>query len=1736
MCAYKTDNLNLQVTNSDEPIFFGDALRLKAEQLRGNLALRLKEESAVNVFSTDINFMLICLIALTKCNVSVINCMYVDLKNVSEGYFDSFTGLHIIDNCLTVDKGIVNNHDNIVIEHTANEFDKPLSATTRETTFKVYKNELFEYADWFKEKLNVNNTTVVGVDINRDIEVLTKSILPIILTGANLVAVDTSKSLSNLYNIISENKISHLALSAYQLKQLANDLANRDNVVGLQHLITLYDSNYHINTIDTRILYDKYRGLNSIVCLFGYLEAGLPQCYKIIEPGNKNITYNIIGKSVIGARNFILDNKLRFVPPNVIGDVYVVADNANNVLDITLSNRNFTVSKTGLKARYDADKTIQITAFNAREIFIDGTPVNIDSIEDAIKLIKPVTDCKLVEQVVDSDHILVCFYTAEKLLLSQQLKQAISKILPRQLSKRLELSRVTAMPLTADNCLDIDELKRTSIIKNDVQQAITDFLDEQLGFDKYVAFTKINPFDKQEVKTDLKPIISQYEHIESGFLKEKIIKTDTPAISHGQQITQLSAYKDNLIVTLQKSLKEFPQSGITYINNHTEDFECYNDLFQKGLHVLKGLQKKGLKKGDKVILQVHNQKDFFSVFWGCLSGGIVPLVIAPITYYTKETATANKLYNAWELLNKPIIISSDAHIPMLLNMKESFGLEKYEMLKVSDILASEPASAINDLSSDEAFLLLTSGSTGMPKCIPVSHKSAMAHLQGMQQHININASDVVVNILPIDHITPLLTLHIRAMVTGANQVQINTENFINEPLIWFDAIEKYKGTHAFSPNFAYRLISERLILYPEKYWDLTSVKYFKNGGELVSYEVYNDFIKKVKCFGITKNKYQPAYGMTEAAGAITTTVALKDDDTFHLKRGTLSGTPVVTTDNNPQRVTFMSVGSPIPGVSIRIVNNLGELLSEGEVGIVEVKGDVLTLGYVNNKPATNKAITNGWFNTGDFGFLTDNKLVITGRAKDNIIINGINYYAYEFEQVVKSVPLIDLNSIAACGVQGPANGTESVAIFFVPQISIDLNIADIVKNIRKKVTSFFGVRPAYVIPLDKELFLRTDSGKINHTALFNNLQSGAFDTLINHTEALINDRKITADQLVDEYYCIFYSDAATSVDFSPIFNRFPFLRNHIFTKELSQIPVINKQVDYDALFTAKDLKIVNSNNNAKTQIQLTLTHIWEIVLQTKNLSLNDNFFDLGGNSLKAIQIISRVYKELNAVIEFKDIFNNPTISELSVLISTAHYNVYQSIKPVNEQPYYALSYSQKRLWVLDDQEENHIAYNMPMAYYLNGPLNIAALDGAFDEIIKRHEILRTVFIKADGEPKQKILTEDTGFRLSYADISTQANNDTLSRKLAFKEFTTPFNLEKGPLLRAQLLRLQSQKYLLVFNMHHIISDGWSLKVIFNELVILYNALVNNTLLPLKPLKIQYKDYSAWHNGLLSSDAILVHKNYWAKKLGTKSFAEEVLPLNRNRTEARSYSGNTKTFFVDNSLAKNTIGLTASEKVTPFILLQAILKVLLSKYSGQKQITIGAPVASRGHQSLEGQIGFYLNNLVLLDELDDQDTFTTLLSKVKQTNIEAYNHQLYPYDSLVDDLHMLLTKGRNPFYDVMIVMETDGIVLGEEVAVNNNFTAVEVNEFKLDYTVSKLDLTFFFRIDSEFSFDIEYRTDLFDYSTIKKVAADFNKLLAAVVSNPQLTVINLKNLLIGHAGRKEHQYFTNLVAETINEDF
>ncbi|ARU62851.1 hypothetical protein CBW65_19120 [Tumebacillus avium] len=522
----------------------------------------------------------------------------------------------------------------------------------------------------------------------------------------------------------------------------------------------------------------------------------------------------------------------------------------------------------------------------------------------------------------------------------------------------------------------------------------------------------------------------------------------------------------------------------------------------------------------------------------------------------------------------------------------------------------------------------------------------------------------------------------------------------------------------------------------------------------------------------------------------------------------------------------------------------------------------------------------------------------------------------------------------------------------------------------------------------------------------------------------------------------------------------------------------------------------------RTPAEEVITSIWSEVLHTANISVHDNFFELGGHSLLATQVVSRLNSAFEIELPLKSLFEASTPALLAEWIEGARAEksglTAPSMVQASRDGQLPLSFAQQRLWLVDQLMPGSPAYNIPYAVRLNGTLNRSALETGVNEIISRHEALRTTFADLDGEPQQ-IIAPHVPQTLPYSDLRSlpEGERDKELQRLMQEHAGRAFDLGADSLIRLHLVQTADEGHVLLLNMHHIISDGWSMGVFTDELCQLYTAAVNGDASPLSELSLQYADYSAWQRNWLQGDVLDRQVSYWKEQLHALPVLE--LPTDRPRPAVQTHSGANETFALTPELSERLVSLSKRKNVTLFMTLLSAFQTLLARYSGQDDITVGTPVAGRNRQETEGLIGFFVNTLVLRANLSGNPTFAELLDRMRSVTLDAYAHQEVPFEKLVQELQPERDMSRSPLFQVMFLLQNTpkGTV---------DLPGLTLSGVEFDRPVSKFDLSLgLSETETGIVGTLTYNTGLFDQATMQRLILHFTSLLQAFADNPELPV-------------------------------
>ncbi|MBF8271704.1 MAG: amino acid adenylation domain protein [Magnetococcales bacterium] len=517
--------------------------------------------------------------------------------------------------------------------------------------------------------------------------------------------------------------------------------------------------------------------------------------------------------------------------------------------------------------------------------------------------------------------------------------------------------------------------------------------------------------------------------------------------------------------------------------------------------------------------------------------------------------------------------------------------------------------------------------------------------------------------------------------------------------------------------------------------------------------------------------------------------------------------------------------------------------------------------------------------------------------------------------------------------------------------------------------------------------------------------------------------------------------------------------------------------------------------------------VWGTLLNKKQVGRDNNFFDLGGHSLMATRVISRLRDLFSLDLPLTLLFDAPTVAGISAQIDAARQQNNRMpppppIQPADRSVPLPLSFAQQRLWFLEQLEGGTTTYNMPGAITLTGTLHVSSLKRAIQTIIQRHESLRTSILSMDGK-----LVLNIGPLACDPLVQRQVEHPQELQKLVEEEVQKPFNLTSDPMFRITLIRLREDSHTLLFTFHHIVADGWSITLFIQELAQLYNAFIQNQPSPLAELPIQYADFSQWQRQWLSGVVLETQLDYWRKQLATAPALLE-LSTDRLRPPVQTFRGNDIYFSVDDTTCQQIILLGRTSGSTLFMTLLAAFATLLNRYSDQEDIIIGTPVANRDRPETESLIGFFVNTLALRVDLSGDPPFRELLTRVRRMALDAFAHQSIPFEQLVEEIHPVRSLSHSPLFQVMFALQN---APSEPL----QLTGLTVTPLDLVGKSSKFDMSLSMEeTQTGLVGVLEYNTDLFDATTMERLIGHFKILLGSIVANPDLSLSRLPILGAG----------------------
>jgi acyl-CoA synthetase (AMP-forming)/AMP-acid ligase II/NADP-dependent 3-hydroxy acid dehydrogenase YdfG/acyl carrier protein len=799
-------------------------------------------------------------------------------------------------------------------------------------------------------------------------------------------------------------------------------------------------------------------------------------------------------------RMYVLDQRAQLAPIGVTGEIYVggpalargyAADGAETaskfIPDAFSGIPGERLWRSAESGRRLHDGRLERLGSTEREVWIRGYLVDLAEVEIALLQAPGVNECAvLARESNDSGMQLIAYVVTSGFFLPERLNSFLQdKLRPHMVPSAYV--PVTMIPLTEEGEIDDQELTRLPVLDSSVLFAWKEHLRSVPDVEQVAVV--IQEAVEATAQLDLNELVPEQAHPTRAInartepASQPIAEVKRPAISHGQPLNEANLAV-TLIEALQRAADGSPADSIVYCQHDgSEILQSYAGLLEEAERILGSLRRLGLKPQDKVIFQLDHRQDFVPAFWACVLGGFVPVPISIAPIYEESNSTVSKLLNSWKMLDHPLVLAGREIAAALNSLAKNLGMQDFSVSKIDDLRSGTAdknwyAAAPDDV----ALILLTSGSTGMPKGVVLTHRKIVGRSAATAQMNNFSSSDVSLNWFPLDHVGGLVMFHVRDVCVGARQIQVPTNTILSDPLKWLDLMEHYRVTITWAPNFAYALVNDRHADRGDRHWDLSSLRFILNGGEAVVARTARRFLDLLAPYGLLATAMHPAWGMSETCSGVTYS------DRF---------TRESTSDDD----SFVEVGSPVPGISIRIADPQDQPVAEETIGRLQVRGVSVLSEYYKNPEINQQSFTeDGWFITGDIGFLKDGRLTITGREKDVIIVNGANYYSHEIESVVEEIEGVEVSFTAACSISQPGSDTDRLAIFFhTPNSDWQRRLA-LINEVRQRVVRSIGVNAEFVIPVEKDEIPKTAIGKIQRSLLVERFKEGGFDLALSQIE------------------------------------------------------------------------------------------------------------------------------------------------------------------------------------------------------------------------------------------------------------------------------------------------------------------------------------------------------------------------------------------------------------------------------------------------------------------------------------------------------------------------------------------------------------------------------------------------------------------------------------------------------------
>jgi amino acid adenylation domain-containing protein len=1081
-----------------------------------------------------------------------------------------------------------------------------------------------------------------------------------------------------------------------------------------------------------------------------------------------------------------------------------------------------------------------------------------------------------------------------------------------------------------------------------------------------------------------------------------------------------------------------------------------------------------LGENDRALLLYPPGLDYIEAFFACLYAGVIA-----VPAYPPSGRHLQRLQSIISDASPTAIMTTEA-------LREKFdstdaadiGADRLPWISTDRILEGEDAWRSSVIRPERlAFLQYTSGSTGAPRGVMVSHGNLLANQALIRESFSHDRSSTLVGWLPLYHDMGLIGNILQPLFVGATAVLMSPMSFLERPIRWLRAISHYRAHTSGGPNFAFDLCTRKITDDELAGLDLQCWRIAFSGAEPVRATTLERFAGRFRAYGFESESFYPCYGLAEATLVVTAPTARRPYPLRHVDRAALEDNRVVDSAEE-QASSLVGCGDVWSGHSVTIVDP-DRLVPcvDGGIGEIWVAGPSVAQGYWRRAEATDHTFHatletspgRRFLRTGDLGFMQAGELYITGRLKDLVIIAGKNYYPQDFEAAAEE-GIEELRSGASAAFSAQLDEQESLVFVGEPQRAMlpllrDDGAQSLFQRIREVLVGRCGMAPSEIILIKPGSIPKTSSGKIRRAECRRRLVDGALEIIA---------RSGRASALVST----------------------------------SERPVRGETESDHAQALLRDaLSLLPRAQKEPLLIRFLLSTIAKLMgVSERDLNADASAPRNGLDSLRLIELKHAIDSLLGADVPLSLLLSDVGVTTLAKRLAEDRF---EAMNAPTVAPNRRASFTQQAMWTMHALEPKGGGYNLHLALRIVGGLDDVVLKASIDDILERHSALRSVYRVEDGQlvvvtqPRERL--GDWFFVVDASDWSSDELQLDMSRRAQ-----APFDLEAGPVFRAHLYQSRESHPILLLCVHHIALDLWSLLIVLDELRIVYSARRRQRSVDLPALGEAYQSYAAWQRRHVESPAGVEDWEYWRDRLGG-DLPILALPLDHPRSSGQRYDGSSLVRMIDAESTATAKRIARENGATLFALLLAVYQITLYRYTHQRDIVIGTASSGRSREQFKGVVGNFVNPIALRLDLSPNSAFSTHLQQVRDCVHEALMRQDFPFSEIVERLRPEREEGRWPIFQTWFALQkaqsgVDGgyaqLALGEDTN-DAPWGELQISGVCLRQRIERFDLKLMAAETEEGAvLSFQYRRDLFEAATIAGFADYFERVLDAVLRDPE----------------------------------